>query len=528
MKKQFLILLCFGSLVSCLTSAPPEDFTTNTVARKIKDFPDTLNLQTPLKAGISYAYLLINGKTAMLRPNSFSGLKNHFPPVTAPDSPVAQIDKNALLHTIIEEVMVYKDSVSLMITKTEASGIMGRWLARENHHWVNYSKKQELFNTLPQARKYFKNNAPLRLKQLRHLNRIKKVPQDTLSLVTYLQKNAVPPKDFILKKLETHKLVLYGDIHFRKWSWNICREVIKDKRFAQTTGKVFIELGANMQENLDRFMEKDTLDKELLLNVFREYKFDGWDEKGVFDFIVDLWKVNKVLPVKEKVKIILVDTPRTPSAYQTLEAVEASHTLDRDKHMAAVIEKHLKEHQDTRNSFFTVGTQHIAKLQGTAGAILTQKFPQRDLYFIFTHSPQMHNRIDIPERVRHGVFDYAFCRAGNVPLAFELKNSPFGKEPFDALYDNGSGNYEDNYDGYIFFGPLDEEPEGDILIEMYTDTFITELNRRYALHDSDIKDWWGIEDGTKEAVIEHIRQFQNQKRWENILESVSGCDVQNQ
>lgn len=90
----------------------------------------------------------------------------------------------------------------------------------------------------------------------------------------------------------------------------------------------------------------------------------------------------------------------------------------------------------------------------------------------------MDNFRDIPERIRQDIFDYIFYKSGNQPLAFELKNNPFGNEPFDGLYYSGSGTYQDNYDGYIFLGSLDNEPNGKLLQDLYNDKFIYELNRK--------------------------------------------------
>ena len=310
---------------------------------------------------------------------------------------------------------------------------------------------------------------------------------------------------------------MYGDIHFRKWSWDLCREVIKDKRFVESTGIIFMELGSNCQNKINRFLAKDKLDTELLLDVFREYQIDGWDERGKFEFIVDIWKINKNLPLKKRIKIILVDTPRPFNTINSQEELRANRTTEdeRNLYMAQTIENYLRH--DDRNTFFTVGTAHICKSLKSAGAILSGKLNKNETYSIFTHSPRMDNRIDIPERIRHGIFDYAFYEIGNKPMAFELIDSPFGKEPFDGFYNEGINSFQDNYDGYVFLGPLDEEPEGEILFDLYSDKFITELNRRYSWYNSNLKDWWELEDSDKKSVLEYLIKNLPEKRWEDII-----------
>ena len=101
--------------------------------------------------------------------------------------------------------------------------------------------------------------------------------------------------------------------------------------------------------------------------------------------------------------------------------------------------------------------------------------------------------------------------------AFELKNSPFGKEPFDGLYFDGSGTFQDNYDGYIFLGALDAEPNGEPLLEMHDDKFILELDRRYKLIGASFTKDWDLNELTKKAVIERILADHTKTRWENYI-----------
>ena len=69
-----------------------------------------------------------------------------------------------------------------------------------------------------------------------------------------------------------------------------------------------------------------------------------------------------------------------------------------------------------------------------------------------------------------------------------MNNSPFGKEPFDALqnvrFEYGCKTYEDFYDGYIFICSLKEEAYEYELKELYTVDFVEELKRRAYLSNS--------------------------------------------
>jgi hypothetical protein len=112
--------------------------------------------------------------------------------------------------------------------------------------------------------------------------------------------------------------------------------------------------------------------------------------------------------------------------------------------------------------------------------------------------------------IRKGLFDCVFEKNGNLPVAFDLANSPFGKEPFDAdadvRFSPNCGNYEDFYDGYIFLCPLKDEPYEYELTELFTDKFVEELKRRARI-SSDKDAYYDIPANniTKEKIIETIK-----------------------
>jgi hypothetical protein len=300
---------------------------------------------------------------------------------------------------------------------------------------------------------------------------------------------------------------MFGEIHRRKVSWDFLQDVVKDKKFIEKTGVIFMELGADKQKDIDKFLANAFIDNELLLNVFRDYMLVGWNDKGKFDFIKSIWLINKSLPPDKKVKILLIDTPRPPDSYKSKEAMRANAVkYDRDEFMADTILNYLKSSNDKRNALFIVGTGHVSEASKSAGAILCKKLPQAT-YAIFQHSPRVDNIIPIDERLRHGIFDYSFYKFENKPTAFEIKNSPFGKEPFDGLY----------YDGYIFLGSLDNEPNGEILFDLYSDNFIKELDRRYQIMGSSLKDEWELPETSKKAIVEKLLSDNSSTRWGNII-----------
>ena len=112
--------------------------------------------------------------------------------------------------------------------------------------------------------------------------------------------------------------------------------------------------------------------------------------------------------------------------------------------------------------------------------------------------------------LRGGIFDKAFELNGNRPIGFELENSPFGDEPFDGIheikYNIITGSYADNFDGYLFLHPLDNEPQAAPLTEVFTDEFVNEIKRRAKLmgNENNRNFWFGRKatELTKQYIVE--------------------------
>lgn len=525
MKKPLAFLLLSSLSLIIFGQELSSDFRTIQINKKIKEFPDTLDLGSPLKSCVTINYIMINGKDRLWSEVSTIKFKNSFPDPTTPDSKVNEELKSLFLETTIKEIIYYKDSIACTISEINGSNYLIRFFYLENSKWVNAGEDE--IKDLENARQSFKNYADNKLHDLRRVVALSNVPTDTSSFINYLKNRGCDPKEFVLNKLNKYKLVMYGEIHQRKASWDFLQEIVKDKRFAKNIGVIFMEMASHKQNDINRFLANDTIDKELLLNVFREYMVGGWIDKGMFDFVECVWQTNKKMPKGKKIKIIAADTPRPFSTFQSKEDMRNSDAkYDRDEFMASTIINYLESKKDKRNALFIVGSGHTCKTTQSAGSILSKKM-SHNLYSIFQHSPRVEEGATIYERIRHGIFDYAFYKLENKSVAFELKNSPFGKEPFDGLNYDGTGTYEENYDGYLFFGSLDNEPNGELLMDLFNDQFINEMDRRLHLEGSSLMIDWGLKELSKKAVIDHIKAKQSQTRWGNYLKPLqAGITIQ--
>jgi hypothetical protein len=274
----------------------------------------------------------------------------------------------------------------------------------------------------------------------------------------------------------------------------------------------------------------------------RSFLLVGWEVRDEYEFLVNLWKLNKTLSADKQIRVVPTDEQAPWKLLRIKEDFDKweENSMDRNTRMADVIEQTIKTKIDKRNCLFVVGQGHAYKshVPGlfstrkgqepalSAAAQLVQRLSNEKVFTVFQHTPIGNNNGNLLGLIRQGLFDVSFEKNGNNPVAFHLAGSPFGTEPFDADYDmcfdSRAGNFVDNFDGYIFLQPLKDEEDDCMLYEIYSDEFVGELKRRAAFFNRDANQWFGIEgELTKEKIIEPLKEAcegKKSKKWSELFE----------
>jgi hypothetical protein len=529
--KRFITILAICCSVTILNAQSV------TINKQLKDFPDTFNLSTPLYTGITCSYLIVNGKENRWRDASAFMIREYLPKSNAPDRTVRETSKKRMLNGQIKEVTVYKDSVACIITQLDSAYYSIRTMGFEDGKWLNVG--EDMGRDLNSSREEFYAKAPNTLNRLRKSIQIKSVSTDTLAFVNYLKQNGVQPKEFLIEAMATHPLVIYGELHRRKISWDFLTSVLQDPRFPEKVGTVCVELPSYQQSELNRFYASKKLDTEILLEIMRSQQIYGWWDRGEYEFLINVWKLNQTLAHKRQIKVVPVDEQLPYKALKTSEDFKKAEVnlIDRNTNMANLVEKTIQNKSDKRNSLFIVGYGHAYKshIPGgystpdgqepalSAGAQLIQRLSEKNVFIVLQHVP-MGNNMGALGFIRHGLFDAVFEKSGNKPIAFRLGGSPFGDEPFDADYDmsfdSRAGNFANNFDGYIFLNPLNDEDSEYILYDIWSDQFVNEIKRRATLSDFNMNRWLDTEgEITKEKIISTFKkECEGKKRWSQLFE----------
>jgi hypothetical protein len=530
-KIKTLIFVCFVFYNLALCA----QYNVIAINKQLKDFPDIYDLSTPLNAGVTILYSSVHGNSNIWRDASvYMSIASHRKG-TISNRIVDENTKTKWLNTTIEEVIVYQDSIAGMITRLDTDYYSIRWLCFEDNKWLNMGEDER--NRLEEVREMFYIYAPDNLSKLHRSNVVKLVSTDTLAFVNYVKQHGIEPKSFLLEALATYPLVIYGEIHRRKISWDLLSALLLDPRFPETVGTVFIEMPAYQQPEFDRFYASKELDTEIILDIMRSFQVSGWCDRGEYEFLINVWKLNQTLPVNRQIRVIATDEQAPWKLLKTSEDFKEyeKNAIDRNTRMADAVEQTIKTKTDKRNCLFIAGYGHAYKshvpgsyssVKGqepalSAGAQLVQRLSNKNVFTILQHAPMIRNVGGAVNFVRQGLFDAVFEKTGNQPIAFNLSDSPFGAEPYDAdfddAFDSKAGNYTDNFDGYIFLQPLKDEDTDYILYDIWSDQFINEIKRRETLTGWKLYRWI---DGelTKEKIIETFKEDEDKKRWSELFE----------
>ena len=525
--KRILFFLCFITLLAHIANAQvnENDYKIIPVNKRVRDFVNPNDNTTPLNAFITYNYAATSGKWKEQVNLSSIAIRSKF---TQKD----QERDEWLLGRHIKELIVYKDSVAGIFPFDDGSGHTIWRFYFENGRWVNIGEGVGR-ESIEGTRQLFLEGVVNNLAQVRRIKQLDIVSTDTTAFVRYLQENGKPPKEFLLDALSRYKLVVYGETHDQKASWDLLRNLIRHPEFTQLTGTVFLELSLSAQANFDSFFNNTTKEPEIILDILRNEDWNGWpDTKDMFEFILDVWDINAQLAPENRIKVLAVDFSRHFfTSITTKEQYDTFYEgfIDRDLCMADIIEGHIQSSTDKRNCLFIVGSGHAYKSSALHRAffkqtgrsvvsLLLERLPKEAVFSITTHSAMESNEGYLYGKLRKGLFDYVFAYTGNQPVAFNLQDSPFGRELFDAntaiCFRPETGTYEDNFDAYIFLTPLDTEVKSPLLYELYSDEFVKEMKRRAQIKGFETFYGVKINEFHPEHIISHLKSVAGRKRWD--------------
>ena len=298
--RRFLLLL---ALLSAATFVSAQPFIQKQINRRVSDYNHVgIDQSSPLSYYLSRAYIMAEGKMGLMA--KMSTVKFELDTCEV-DVVVDSAKKQRILDEKIIKIVIYKDSVAAIVTEYSENWQIISYTWIENGKWVNGG--QGMAEGMESTDRQIKENLPILYHDLPRIKEITTLPTNTKPFTDFLEKQNLSPEKFVLQQIANHKLVINGEYHRRKVSWDMLRRLIALPDFPKVCGTIFMELPSREQPTMDLFMGADKLNGELILNIFRNEQFNGWWDKDEYDFICDVWQINQHLQKEERIEIRLVD-----------------------------------------------------------------------------------------------------------------------------------------------------------------------------------------------------------------------------
>jgi hypothetical protein len=314
-------------------------------------------------------------------------------------------------------------------------------------------------------------NFPYEHKKYPHKNRVE-------PYVDFLKNQSLSPKEYILSLFKDKDIVILQETyHGESTQWELISEIVSDTFFIKNVGHIFTEYGSAIHQNkIDRFLNtvfpNDTILEQETACLM--YYMSG----GFYYFIKNLNLLNSKLPDSLKVKEHYCDV----IDWDYFSSFPINQADDqRDSLMAKVTVdwyneqvKNGKRHKclvvtNTRHAMgYNGGIEKVKNApnffhltNGNQGQYIWEAFPDETAAVIQIYN--VHPRflfLPMSQPINKGKWDLAFELNGNKPTGFNLENSPFGNDYFDAYPLRGAKTllkYEDIFTGLIFNKPFIEQ-----------------------------------------------------------------------
>ncbi|ANQ50547.1 hypothetical protein MY04_3182 [Flammeovirga sp. MY04] len=321
--------------------------------------------------------------------------------------------------------------------------------------------------------------------------------------VQFLETQNTSAKDYILQLFDNKDMVLLCErLHPELTQYDMILEVLKDKKFSDKIGQVFIETSGRDQEgNIKKYLNEELSDQEaedLLMNICRNNSLHPvWDYYCFYYFLKEVRSINQSLPDDQKIQIYPSDlSVKWAELDKESYASEVKSKFpNRDEIMANyIIEKFdaIKEGTSKRKKTLVImNYRHAFSHQfmypnnekpNNVGRFLMDHYGNK-MANVFINSfciedSSSDTALNL-SNIHDGKWDAAFKALGKDNIGFSFENTPFGKDHFDYWkFTPHDFNYADVFDGMVYYHPTSEQKIIFGVPHLVDDVFFKEVKRR--------------------------------------------------
>ena len=231
---------------------------------------------------------------------------------------------------------------------------------------------------------------------------------DTQEAIAQLARNAdTAVVAAIASASRANRIVILSDIHESPATKRLAVRAID--RIVATSGLdiLALEVGADMQPVIDRYLDSNPEDASLLVSNERALRAPGPATRDYLEIYRKVWKANQELGADQRIQIIAADIDGWPPPRSIAPAELARRSVDRDRQMQERIRSAMSRNPGARVLAFMTGYHALKSGTGTLltggsepvqiswlGARMQQSTPE-EVYSILVDAPVAGRAADV-------------------------------------------------------------------------------------------------------------------------------------
>lgn len=354
-------------------------------------------------------------------------------------------------------------------------------------------------------------------------------------------------KDYILKKFETHDIVILCERdHSEISQYELIKEILSDDYFKENVKNVFTENGLiNLQPEITEFLKIKDLDSVYVdkkLNEFQQNStFWAFWERFNFHFLLrTIYDINNKSDYQisyfpsdvefdwKKVKTVEEYTREQDFEIEPRDSIIAYNIINQYEKIKSINNRKALIILNYRHAFKIHTIRNNGELQQNAGKYLSGYFDNRAVSVLSNRPIFVKKEKDyVYELIQNGKWDAAFKQQNIENIGFDFENSVFGNDNFDMWNGMNDIKYKDVFDGFVFYNTI----ENHNLIEFYdgliSKDFEKEFFRRYKIQLEYFEDSASIKKLENKEFRENLIKELNttrERKYPNIKHLVDNRD----
>lgn len=322
--------------------------------------------------------------------------------------------------------------------------------------------------------------------------------------VAFLQKNDTPPTKYIEKLFNEKDLVMICERDHREITqYDLFYDIVSSDWFSEQVKNIIFELPSiSIQKEMDSLLLSENLTDSQIeskaKHIYQNLYFGPlWGKSNLYSFLIKVARLNRERKSDKKIRIIGADVKFSWDSIQNkTDYKEFEKTLkNRDRDMAKNISNWYHANPNSkaliimnyRHAYTNIYWKKNGKKKAdNVGRYLKEEF-QNEITNVFLNSYANRRYSRKGKLHAKGKWDIAFHENNNNPVAFCLKDSPFGNDRFDDYpYIRTKLKWNDVFDHFIFYNPISECQISMGIDNIIDIEFRKELERRYSIFGKEL------------------------------------------